>query len=383
MKNHIKHLWMAMATLLIIANAHSDAKVIINHFNWNPSHIAIEKLDKVRTLKIMFGHQSVGTNIVDGLTALSDSNSVRYGLNILFKPSNLTSPAFGHWKNGENQDPHSKIIAFDAKMRSQVGSNDTWADILDIGYFKFCYVDLNLSSINTDSLYEDYVGNMMKLISDYPECKFVHVTIPLSALIYGSDKDRNKRRHEFNVKIRSLADITEGYLFDLADIESHDGNGILQTYELDGNEYPMMWYDSSDPDNNGWSYDGGHLNNKGKEHIALAMWSLWVALTDDGSSEVKKSSQDKHLPEQVELFGNYPNPFNTQTTLIYNVPIPQKIKIDIFNSLGHYITTIVDNVQHIGFYTIKFNAENLKSGVYLYRIQNESFQQTKKMTLLR
>jgi len=383
MRDYLKHIWMAMVILLIPAKIFSDVKVLINHSNWNPALIAIEKLDKVRMMKIMFGHQSVGTNIVDGLTALSDSNSARYGLNIQFKPSNLTSPAFGHWKNGENQDPHGKINAFDTKMRSQTSSNDVWAEILDIAYFKFCYVDLNLSSINTDSLYDDYIRTMTQLIGDYPECKFVHVTIPLSALIYSSDKERNKRRHEFNEKIRSFAYATQGFLFDLADIESHDESGIQQSFEFEGSVYPMMWYDSSDPYNNGWSYDGGHLNNKGKEHIALANWSLWTALTDYNASEVKKSSQDWPLYEQIRMYGNYPNPFNIHTTLKYEVPTPQRIKIEIFNSLGHNITTLVDNVHDSGVYTLQVNAANLTSGIYLYRIQNECFQQTKKMILLR
>jgi hypothetical protein len=353
-------------------------KVVIDHTNWNPADANLDKLDLVRTLKIMFGHQSVGTNIVDGLTLLSEASSTRYGLNIKYKPTQLASAAFGHWKNGENQDPHGKISAFDSKMRSQAGDGKIWASSLDIAYFKFCYVDLNATSINIDDLFENYRVTMKRLIDDFPNCKIVQVTLPLSALIYGSDKERNQRRHEFNEKIRSFSDTTGGYLFDIADIEAHDENGVHQTFEFEGKLYPMMWFDANDPQNNGWSNYGGHLNNKGKEHVALAMWSLWAALVEQSMIDIKKSDIKSAI-----LLKNYPNPFNPATTIEYGVPNSQHIKIEVFNMLGNHVKTLVDQFQNEGLHSISFCGENLASGIYLYRVQAQNFQQTNKMTLLK
>lgn len=383
MNRNIIQTFVLISLLFCAIGIQSSEKLVINHLNWNPKDVSLDNLNQVRSLKIMFGHQSVGTNIVDGLVLLGAVNPIRYDLDIKFKPTQLTSGSFGHWKNGENQDPHGKIRAFNEKLRSQAEDCNIWGNTLDVAYFKLCYVDLNLTSINVDDLFNEYCVYMNNLIMDFPNCKIVHVTMPISALIYGSDKERNKRRYQFNEKIISYVDSTENYLFDIADIESHDENGVEQTFEYEGNHYPMMWYDENDPENNGWSYDGGHLNDKGKERMALAMWSLWAALVEEGSTQVDECSRHSNLPPSSIHINNFPNPFNPATTLKYEVNNAQLIKIDIFNLLGHHIETLVNQFHNEGVYSVKFNGNNLTSGTYLYRIQGQGIEETNRMMLIK
>ena len=94
-------------------------------------------------------------------------------------------------------------------------------------------------------------------------------------------------------------------------------------------------------------------------------------------------------PTEFELSQNYPNPFNPSTTIRYAVPNESKVSISIFNLLGQEVATLVNDIQSAGYHEVLFNAANLSSGVYLYRINAVStggakeFSSTKKLILLK
>jgi hypothetical protein len=263
-----------------VLSLHAAEKVIINHINWDSSQLDSSLLDEVRLKKIMFGHQSVGADITNGLSALSSNNPSRYYINIITNPSCLDQPSFGEWYNGTNGDPQGKIVAFCSKMRAKDTNENIWAEAVDFAYFKFCYVDFNSSSLDINALFNQYMDSLQALISDFPNTKFVYVTAPLYRAKNEGEMAANKRRHDFNELLRSYVNIEGGYLYDLADLESHDENGVLQTFQYQESDYPMTWYVESDPHNDGWSYDGGHLNAGGREHMALAKWSLWAVIIE-------------------------------------------------------------------------------------------------------
>jgi hypothetical protein len=91
----------------------------------------------------------------------------------------------------------------------------------------------------------------------------------------------------------------------------------------------------------------------------------------------KTTLNDYHLEQ------NYPNPFNPSTTIEFSVPKPEKLKIEIYNLLGQNIETLLNKPIPAGSHEVEFNARDLPSGVYLYRIEAGEFQQVKKMVLLR
>lgn len=253
----------------------AQGPIVINHSNWDPSVLCLDLLNEIRQQHIMFGHQSVGLNIVEGLEMLATNDQERYSLTILNNPAELNQPALYRWINGENYFPEGKIDSFVTKMESKDAHGRIWAEVASIAYFKFCYIDFNSLEIDINSIYERYIASMESLMTAYSNCMFVHVTVPLTAIVWSSDKERNVNRHKYNEMIRAYVDSTGGLLFDLADLEAHDENENYQFFEYKGETYPMMWYDENDPYNNGYSYDGGHLNDKGKLHMASAMWSLW------------------------------------------------------------------------------------------------------------
>ena len=80
---------------------------------------------------------------------------------------------------------------------------------------------------------------------------------------------------------------------------------------------------------------------------------------------------------------NYPNPFNSSTTIGFKLITRVDVRIDIFNSIGERVTTLIDTEMDPGIYRINFNAASLASGFYFYQIRAGSFYKTKKMVLLK
>ncbi len=89
------------------------------------------------------------------------------------------------------------------------------------------------------------------------------------------------------------------------------------------------------------------------------------------------------IPTDFVLYQNYPNPFNPTTTITYDLPLRANVKLVIYNVLGQKIAILVDEVQESGRYNVTFDASNLPSGVYFYRLEADKFVQTRKMLLVK
>jgi hypothetical protein len=89
------------------------------------------------------------------------------------------------------------------------------------------------------------------------------------------------------------------------------------------------------------------------------------------------------LPKTFELYQNYPNPFNPSTTISFLLPSKSFVSLKIFDLLGRKVATIVSEEMLAGSYSQQWNAANLSSGIYFYRLQAGSFTETKKLILLK
>jgi hypothetical protein len=89
------------------------------------------------------------------------------------------------------------------------------------------------------------------------------------------------------------------------------------------------------------------------------------------------------LPKTFTIEQNYPNPFNPGTTIKYSVPKLSFVTIKIYDVLGSEVAALVNEEKPIGRYEVTFDATQLPSGVYFYRLQAGSFVQTRKMILLK
>lgn len=90
-----------------------------------------------------------------------------------------------------------------------------------------------------------------------------------------------------------------------------------------------------------------------------------------------------NLPEEYELQQNYPNPFNPETTITFSLPENSRASLIVYNAIGEQVAELVNEELSAGNYNYHFNASDLTSGVYFYRLQTSSFTETKKMMLLK
>jgi hypothetical protein len=89
------------------------------------------------------------------------------------------------------------------------------------------------------------------------------------------------------------------------------------------------------------------------------------------------------LPTIYSLAQNFPNPFNPETTIKYQVPVQSYITLKVYNLVGNEVQTLVAGVQPAGTYSVKFNGSKLSSGIYFYRLETNEGVFTRKLTLVK
>jgi len=125
------------------------------------------------------------------------------------------------------------------------------------------------------------------------------------------------------------------------------------------------------------------INNITDINIRLIKYRL-KQMDFDGNYKYSEELLVKNpAPADYTLQQNYPNPFNPVTTISYSLPIKSEVELVIYNALGESVMQLVNEEKETGRYSVKFNATELPSGIYFYRLQAGSFVETKKMVLLR
>lgn len=136
-----------------------------------------------------------------------------------------------------------------------------------------------------------------------------------------------------------------------------------------------------------WLGDGfGYLRYEysGDYGSPLSVWSLdGCIISDTVYGRMTAVNPEPEIPEDFQLMQNYPNPFNPSTSISFSIPKHAHVRLQVFNSLGQLIRTLVDKDKQPGTYTITWDATRKASGMYLYRMEAGEFVQTKKAILIR
>ena len=106
-------------------------------------------------------------------------------------------------------------------------------------------------------------------------------------------------------------------------------------------------------------------------------------IDNDGTFKYSEEIEIQLNPVEFNLFQNYPNPFNPSTKIKYQLPVESKVVIKIYDILGAEVKELVNDKKEPGAYEVDFNASNLPSGTYIYRIVATGFTSTKKMLLIK
>ncbi|MBI5657932.1 MAG: hypothetical protein HZC44_14320 [Geobacter sp.] len=236
----------------------------------NVAELSAPRLERIRSLRVVFGHQSVGKNIIDGLQTLALEKPA-YRLNVVetSTPEKIAGPVFAHFRVGANMTPDSKIESF-SQYVSRAGS------AVDVAFFKFCYVDVGAET-DADELFRKYQKTMADLKRQYPQLTFVHVTIPVKTVDGGvkgiakrllgksTGEEANIKRARYNDLLRNEY-LGKEPIFDLARFESTAPDGSRVEVEKNGARYEALHSVYSD--------DGEHLNREGGRRAALALLQM-------------------------------------------------------------------------------------------------------------
>ena len=133
---------------------------------------------------------------------------------------------------------------------------------------------------------------------------------------------------------------------------------LMGSHEDNGS---MVWVD----------FEDGELENTDIE-VDLATFDMTTGVDDD-----------IEIPNSYSLHQNYPNPFNASTTINYSLSEENFVTIDVFDIMGRKIETLVSSKQNAGEHSVVWNANNVASGVYLYKINAGDFSETKRCNLLK
>jgi len=167
-----------------------------------------------------------------------------------------------------------------------------------------------------------------------------------------------------------------------------------------GTSTGLYFTNTLDGTNTEWSLQGAStIGNTVVEYLdyrtsdnalAIATHGRGIFLGKTATQVSNEESLTSNLPDNYVLDQNYPNPFNPSTTISYSIPASSNVSVSVFDVNGRKVADIInDKNQSAGKYTISFNASNLASGVYLYKINaksitlNRTFTQIKRMTLIK
>lgn len=118
------------------------------------------------------------------------------------------------------------------------------------------------------------------------------------------------------------------------------------------------------------------LNEEG----AAVEWAGYTVFENTSASAIERLEDE--MPARFRLEPNYPNPFNPQTTIHYSLTEAGAVELRVFDTLGREVATLVDAVQAPGRYRLTFEAADLPSGVYLYRLAAGTHAETRSMLLI-
>ena len=124
-----------------------------------------------------------------------------------------------------------------------------------------------------------------------------------------------------------------------------------------------------------WGFELGAMGSN------LEVWIDAVHFIQFNASDV--NSEKNIIVKDYKSEQNYPNPFNPTTTINFTIPTVGSTKLSIYDVLGQEVVVLVNKEMNAGSYKCQFDASNLTSGLYLYKLQSNDYSQAKKMILLR
>ena len=154
-------------------------------------------------------------------------------------------------------------------------------------------------------------------------------------------------------------------------VDDINGDGLVELVLLsDANELLV------------WKFDASYENGKNSAKFLVDSRNSGIVIAPDIVTDIGDDELSV-LPQSFALNQNYPNPFNPTTTIEFSVPEKSEVRVEVFNILGQKVRTLVNAELSVGNYNAVFDAGELSSGIYFYRLLSGDKNITKKMILLK
>ncbi len=217
--------------------------------------------------RIFFGHQSVGFNIVEGISLIMERQpQVHLNIREGRQASLFAEPGFVHARIGSNRDPMGKMDDFQHLLSSEIGKH------LDIALLKLCYVDIDHST-DVLQVFNHYTAMVETIEKQLPSLRLIHCTVPLKTMqitwktrlkrLLGKEAwefTDNIKRNQYNKLLLKKYNTGDSFMFDLAQAEATGPDGRQTKFTVNGTDYLAL--------SPGYSSDGGHLNLAGSAVVA-------------------------------------------------------------------------------------------------------------------
>jgi hypothetical protein len=250
------------------------------------SSLTIPEKGRLADRRIFFGHQSVGSNIMEGVAALArEDPSLGIRVVDLAGAPAVAGGFFGHGKVGQNGQPAGKTDDFASKVDRDLAGR------VDVALHKYCYIDIDDRS-DASALFAHYRDTMAGLRRQHPEVTFVHVTAPLTHVQAGpkvlvkrligrapGGYLDNLRREQFNELMRREFAGREP-LFDLAAIEATRPDGSEERFAWKGQTGRAL--------HPAYGSDGRHLNDEGRRRVAEELIVMLATLPEAAGAEAAR-----------------------------------------------------------------------------------------------
>jgi len=261
---------LAAASLILALPSAPAQPVMIGYTNCVAvSTYSQSLINDISRFRWFFAHASVGGNMIDGIDMLRQSNRAQYPLIPVSEdempPVSTQNGAIYEFMRG-NPGAQEKFDSLGAYV-----TNGWRYPKVNLVLNKLCYIDQE-----ADLGY--YLASMARLEAAFPETVFVYMTIPLT-----TDTDENNlKRNIYNDGVRDWTRTNNLVLFDIADMEAHDTNGVPSLFTYGGRVCQRLC--------DTYSSDGGHMNDAGKVLTANGFYALGAALLavdrdNDGMSD--------------------------------------------------------------------------------------------------
>lgn len=362
----------------------SQDAIIANHTIAKLSLLPDEWIDSAKAnLHIAYGHTSHGSQLITGMEGLVNWKGAQYAFNEGGTNGALDIDDYAFPGASDLGNPDR--IAWESATRNYL--NDPANNDVNVVIWSWC----GQVSSATETDINTYLDLMNGLENDYQNVRFVYMTGHLDGT--GTNGNLNLR----NEQIRNYCLTNGKILYDFSDIESYDPDGTYYLdkyandncdYDSDGNgsldkNWAIDWQNSHIINVDWYDCSAAHSQPLNGNLKAYAAWWLWAKLA--GWNSVSGiDNPDENSLVNFQLFQNFPNPFNPNTSISFTLLKRNYVTLKVYDQLGNEVEILANTLLAEGYYEYRFNAKNYSSGVYFYRLQaGTEFSDSKKMILLK